>query len=84
MSTPPCPCRVTAALFPYCLLSQNISLSALRKTERMSRGMAAAKMTLTAGRSLLFQNLALFVVDELFLSIRLCLRERYENDVVMI
>lgn len=58
-------------------LSQNISLSALRKTERMSRGMAAAKMTLTAGKSLLFQNLALFIVDELFLSVRLYLRERY-------
>eukprot|EP00752_Nemacystus_decipiens_P007804 g6970.t1 len=42
----------------------------------MSRGMAAAKMSLTAGRSLFFQNLALFIVDEIFLAVRLGLRER--------
>lgn len=55
---------------------QNIALSALRKTERMSRGMAAAKMTLTAGKALFFQNLALFIVDEIFLGVRVYLRER--------
>ncbi|CBJ33277.1 expressed unknown protein [Ectocarpus siliculosus] len=57
-------------------LTKNVALSALRKTERMSRSMAAARMTLTAARSLFFQNLALFIVDELFLGVRIGLTER--------
>lgn len=55
---------------------QNISLSALRKTKRMPLGMAATKMSLTAGKALFFQNLALFIVDEVFLTVRLALEER--------
>ncbi|CAM9376590.1 unnamed protein product [Ectocarpus fasciculatus] len=54
----------------------NIALSALRKTGRMSRSMAAARMTLTAAKSLFFQNLALFIVDELFLGVRIGMNER--------
>lgn len=37
-------------------------------------------MTLTAGKALFFQNLALFIVDELFLAVRLGLRERYVHN----
>ena len=56
--------------------AQNIALSALRKTKRMSREKAAAKMIVTAGRALCFQNLALFFVDEVFVTVRLVFQER--------
>lgn len=38
--------------------------------------MAALKMSLTAGKALFFQNLALFIVDELFLTVRVAFEER--------
>lgn len=55
---------------------QNIGLSAMRKTERMSRCVAAAKMSVTAAKALFFQNLSLFIVDQLFLGVSVGLRER--------
>ncbi|CAM9639297.1 unnamed protein product [Ectocarpus sp. 12 AP-2014] len=70
------PARTADRLTKARQAAANIALSALRKTERMSRSMAAAKMTLTAARSLFFQNLALFIVDELFLGVRVGLTER--------
>ncbi|CAN0376393.1 unnamed protein product [Ascophyllum nodosum] len=56
--------------------TKNIALSALRKTKRMSREKATAKMIVTAGRALCFQNLALFIVDEVFVTVRLVFQER--------
>ncbi|CAB1098687.1 unnamed protein product [Ectocarpus sp. CCAP 1310/34] len=70
------PARTADRLTKARQAAANIALSALRKTERMSRSMAAARMTLTAARSLFFQNLALFIVDELFLGVRVGLTER--------